>query len=252
MTGRRGIPFLLCALMAAPAAHAGLFDDAEARQQVIDLKTRVEQQFDTQAKGQLELATQIQALKDEISRLRGQIETLTYENEQNKKRQQDLYLDLDSRLRKLEPAHATTEPATSGTEHGSAAPQASSGDTAAESKAYEAALTLFKEGKYSEAGTALEAFVKNHPDSALAPNAQFWLGNAWFAQKDCKKAIDSQLVVVNRWPNANKAPDALLAIANCQKSWGNTQAAKRTLETLLEKYPDSQVAPQARQKLGKK
>lgn len=252
MACRRGIPFLLCALMAAPAAHAGLFDDAEARQQVIDLKTRVEQQFDTQAKGQLELATQIQALKEEISRLRGQIETLTYENEQSKKRQQDLYLDLDSRLNKLEPSpRAATEPGASGAEQGSTTTQ-SSGDTAAESKAYEAALTLFKEGKYSEAGTALEAFVQNHPDSTLAPNAQFWLGNAWFAQKDCKKAIDSQLVVVNRWPNASKAPDALLAIANCQKSWGNTQASRRTLETLVEKYPDSQVAPQARQRLGKK
>ena len=69
---------LLCTLLAAPAAQAGLFDDSEARQQIIDLKTQSEQKFDTQAKGQLELATQIMGLREEISRLRGQIETMSY------------------------------------------------------------------------------------------------------------------------------------------------------------------------------
>lgn len=246
---------LLCTLLAAPAAQAGLFDDSEARQQIIDLKTQSEQKFDTQAKGQLELATQIMGLREEISRLRGQIETLSYENEQAKKRQQDLYLDLDSRLRKLEPVSGGGMGAAAGAsapEGATGAPAAKAADPAAESKAYEAALNLFKASKYKEAASAFDGFVQEHPESELAPSAQFWLGNAWYAQRDCKKAIDAQLVVTTRWPSAAKAPDAMLAIANCQRDWGNAQAAKRTLENLLSKYPDSAAAGQARQRLGKK
>ncbi len=245
---------LLCALLAAPAARAGLFDDTEARQQIADLKTQSEQRFDTQAKAQLELASQIMALREELARLRGQVETLTYENEQLKKRQQDLYLDLDSRLRKLEPSPPAALGAAPAAEGGSgeAAPAARGGDPVAESKAYEAALNLFKGAKYKEAAQAFEGFVKDNPQSDLAPNAQFWLGNAWYAQKDCKKAIDAQLVVTTRWPDSARAPDAMLAIANCQRDWGNVQAAKRTLGNLVAKYPDSKAAAQARQRLGQK
>lgn len=243
---------LLCTLLAAPAAQAGLFDDSEARQQIIDLKTQSEQKFDTQAKGQLELATQIMGLREEISRLRGQIETLSYENEQAKKRQQDLYLDLDSRLRRLEPMSAGGAAGASAPEGASGAPASKAADPAVESKEYEAALNLFKASRYKEAASAFDGFVREHPDSDLAPSAQFWLGNAWYAQRDCKKAIDAQLVVTSRWPSAAKAPDAMIAIANCQRDWGNAQAAKRTLENLVSKYPDSAAAGQARQRLGNK
>ncbi|MGB4466865.1 MAG: tol-pal system protein YbgF [Azovibrio sp.] len=246
---------LLCSLLAAPAAQAGLFDDSEARQQIADLKAQSEQRFDTQAKAQMELATQIMGLREEISRLRGQNEALIYENEQMKKRQQDLYLDLDSRLRNLEPSPPAAAPgSTPGTSEAGheAAPAARPADPAGESKAYEAALNLFKAAKYKEAAQAFEAFVSAHPDSDLAPSAQFWLGNAWYAQKDCKKAIDAQLLVTTRWPDSARAPDAMLAIANCQRDWGNTQAARRTLSNVIAKYPDSQAASQARQRLGQK
>ncbi|MCX8144760.1 MAG: tol-pal system protein YbgF [Azovibrio sp.] len=244
---------LLCALLAAPAAQAGLFDDKEARQQIADLKAQAEQRFDTQAKGQLELASQIIALREELARLHGQVETLSYENEQLKKRQQDLYLDLDARLRKLEPSPPTAAAAPAA-EGGSSdtATSARGGDPMAESKAYEAALNLFKNAKYKEAAQAFERFVKDYPHSDLAPNAQFWLGNAWYAQKECKKAIDAQLVVTSRWPDSLRAPDAMLAIADCQRDWGNVQAARRTLTSLVAKYPDSKAAAQARQRLGQK
>lgn len=234
-------------LGAAPLAHAGLFDDSEARQQIATLKAQTEEKLDTQARAQLELAAQITALREEIARLRGQIETLSYENEQAKKRQQDLYLDLDTRLRKLEGT-----PGESAGESSAPPAAASKADPAAEAKAYENALNLFKAGKYKEAAAAFENFVASYPNSDMAPNAQFWLGNSWYAQHQCKQAIDAQMVVTTRWPNSARAPDALIAIANCQRDWGNVQAARRTLTTVVEKYPDSQAAAQARQRLNAK
>ena len=98
---------LLLAALGAAQAQAGVFDDDEARRQIADHRIKTEARFDQQAKAQLDLSAQIQRQAEEIARLRGQIETLTYELETAKKRQQDFYLDLDTRLRKFEaPASA--------------------------------------------------------------------------------------------------------------------------------------------------
>ena len=97
----RGVAVLFAAL-GVQQANAGLFDDEEARRQVSELTVKLNERLDTAARGQMELASQIQALRDETARLRGQVETLTYELDSVKKRQQDFYVDLDGRLRKIE------------------------------------------------------------------------------------------------------------------------------------------------------
>ena len=240
------IAFLIAALGAAQA-QAGMFDDDEARRQIADLKSRTESRFDQQAKAQLDLASQIQRQAEDIARLRGQIETLNYELETAKKRQQDFYLDLDTRLRKFE---APAGESTAGTPEGTPANVAS--DPAKEGQEYEAALGQFKAGKYKEAASAFAAFVDKHPAAALAPNAQYWLGNAWYAQRNCNKAIEAQSVVTTKYASSDKAPDAWLAIATCQQELGNPTGAKRSLETLLAKYPNAPVAATAQQRLKKK
>ncbi len=235
---------LLVALLGTGPAQAGLFDDDEARRQIADIKAKFDARFDQQARAQLDLAGQIQKQAEEIARLHGQIETLSYELETTKKRQQDFYLDLDSRLRKLEPQAAA--------EGGDKPPAKPAGDPVAEGQEYEAALNFFKANKFKEAAAAFGAFLQKRPDSSLAPNAQFWLGNAWYAQRDCKKAIEAQSAVTSKWPDSSKAPDAWLAIATCQQEMGNAAGSKRSLETLVAKYPAAPAAETARQRLKKK
>ena len=236
---------LLIAALGAVQAHAGVFDDDEARRQVTDLRIKTEARFDQQAKAQLDLAGQIQRQAEEIARLRGQIETLNYELETAKKRQQDFYLDLDTRLRKFE-----TPAAAGDTPSGTAAKP--SGDPARESQDYESALNQFKAGKYKEAAAGFGAFVQKYPDSSLAPNAQYWLGNAWYAQRDCKRAIEAQSLVTTKYAESAKAPDAWLAISTCQQEMGNPTGAKRSLETVIAKYPSAPAADTARERLKKK
>jgi len=239
---------LLIAALGAVQAHAGVFDDEEARRQVTDLKVKTEVRFDQQAKAQLDLAGQIQRQIEEIARLRGQIETLNYELETAKKRQQDFYLDLDTRLRKFEAA-ATTN-ATVNPENGANSQPAN--DPAMETQDYEAALNQFKAGKYKEAAVSFAAYAQKYPDSSLAPNAQYWLGNAWYAQRNCKRAIEAQSVVTAKYADSAKAPDAWLAISTCQQEMGNPTGAKRSLETVLSKYPGTPAADTARERLKKK
>ena len=83
---------LLLIALGSPPVQAGLFDDDEARRQLKDLSIKTNDRLDTVSKGQIELANQIQTRRDENARLRGQVETLTYELESARKRQQDFYV----------------------------------------------------------------------------------------------------------------------------------------------------------------
>lgn len=231
---------LLVCLFSTQGAQAGIFDDDEARKQVTDLRARVEQTAETQARAQLNLSTNLQALRDEIAVLRGQVEALTYRLETAERRQQDYYVDIDGRLRKLEPSAAA--PA----DGQAAAAKSAKSDPAKEAQDYEKALNLFKAAKYRDSATAFDGFTKTWPDSSLTPAAQLWHGHSWFALQDCKRASDAYNVVLGRWPDSPKAPDALFALAECQPA----KQANKTLETLIAKYPDSTAAKKAKQRLS--
>lgn len=229
-------------------AHAGLFDDSEARMQIAELKKQVLAAQEAQSRGQLELMNQLQRQADEMAGLRGMIETLTNRQDMADKRLKDLYLDLDTRVRNVETRGGAVAAAG---DPGAPAP-AKPVDPAVEMKSYETALGLLRANKLKEAITGFEGFQKDYPNSNLAPNAQFWMGNAWSALGNCKKAIELLSQGVSRWPQSSKTPDMLLSLSTCQKDSGQNADAKKSLETIVSKYPDSPAAETARQRLGKK
>ena len=251
-------------------AHAALFDDEEARKRIAATNQRIDQlqkdldervaTLERQLKSGalVDLANNVEGLKSDVARIRGQIEVLTYELEQSQKRQRDLYVDLDARMRKLEgaagaaasdaaPADATAAAGAAATSAGSAATSAG-----AEQRTYDAALDQFKRGDFQGAITGFTAFVKTNPKSALAPSAQYWIGNAHFARKDYKAAIASQRQLILAWPDSPKVPDALLNVASAQAELGDNAAARRTLEELIGKFPQSDAATKAKQRLGQR
>lgn len=249
-----------CAL-ALPAAAQGLFDDNEARRRIEALRQQVQQieaaVNERVAKAEaaansasdrgaiLELASQIEAMRGEISRMRGQVEVLANQAETAAGRQKDLYLDIDTRLRKFEQpgekqAVAPEKPA-------AAAPaQPEPG----EARAYQAALDQFKLGNYPLAVSAMQGFLVTYPNSALAPNAQYWVGLAYSGQRDYKSAIAAQRRLLTAWPASDKAPDALLSIASAQETMGDRGAARKTLEEVISRYPASSAAASAKQRLA--
>ena len=248
-------------------AHAALFDDEEARKRIAATNTRIDQlqkdldervsQIERQLKSGalVDLANNVEALKSDVARIRGQIEVLTYELEQSQKRQRDLYVDLDTRMRKLEAApgaSADATPADAGAAGAGATAAAPVPSTAAEQRAYDAALDQFKRGDFQGAITGFTAFVKTSPKSPLAPSAQYWIGNAHFARKDYKAAIASQRQLLLAWPDSPKIPDALLNVASAQSELGDNAAARRTLEELIGKFPQSDAAAKAKQRLGQR
>ena len=181
----------------------------------------------------------MQRQSEEIARLRGQIETLTYELETAKKRQQDFYLDLDTRLRKLEPQGGGPA-AVDGEKMGEF--QGDSGGkpppTRREGKDYEAALNQFKVAKYKEAAwhSRLRTEIPGQFAGAQRP---VLAGQRLVAQRNCAKAIEAHSVVTTKYADSPKAADSWLAMANCQQEMGNATAARRSLKP---SSPGSQFA----------
>lgn len=257
---------LLAAQLAGPA-RAALFDDDEARRRIEELKTRVDlierslaqrvEALEAKSAGLADLFRDVEQIKNDIAKLRGQYEVLTYELEQAQKRQRDLYLDLDSRVRRLEggpgapgsPANPAAPPP-SGDSGGAPPGSVAAADPAAEQKSYDAALESFKSGNFGAAIASFQSFIRAYPKSALAPSAMYWAGNAQYAQREFRAAIATQRQLIATYPDSQKLPDALLNIASCQVELGELPAARRTLEEVVAKYPTSEAATKARQRLS--
>ncbi|WP_079435434.1 tol-pal system protein YbgF [Zoogloea sp. LCSB751] len=247
---RRLLPLLLAGLFSAHA-HAGLFDDEEARARITkmrdELTARINKLEDASNRAQLDFANQIEQLKAEIARLRGENEVLTNDLANANKRQKDFYVDLDNRLRKLESTPAAGEaPQQAQPQQPTAAV-----DPAAETRDYEAALNLLRGGKYKDAAAGFNAFIKNYPNSAFQPNAHFWAASAQYQAKDNAGAAEHYAKVANQWPDDTRAPDALLGLANALQGLNDAKGATKSLERLIAKYPNSSAAQIARQRLKK-
>src|SRR5258706_578917 len=98
--------------------------------------------------------------------------------------------------------------------------------------------------------SAMQGFLVTYPTSALAPNAQYWIGMAHSGQRDYKSAIAAQRKLLTSWPDSQKAPDAMLSIASAQETMGDRKSAQKTLEDLVGKYPTSSAATSAKQRLA--
>src|SRR5258706_3549774 len=256
----RRLALVIGCAVAFNAAAQGLFDDNEARRRIDLLRAEVsenQRQVAEQLKKMeaalagasdrsalIQLATQVENLSNEMARIRGQLEVLANQAETADRRQQDLYLDIDTRLRKLEQARESTAAPDKPTAPAEA--EASQG----EMKAYQAALDQFKLGNYALAVSAMQGLLVTYPNSKLAPNAQYWVGMAHSGQRDYKQAIAAQRKLLAVWPDSEKAPDAMLSIASAQETMGDRRNAQKTLEELLAKYPKSGAAASAKQRLA--
>lgn len=247
------ITLALLGVLALPA-RAGVFDDDEARARIDKVRAELRTEFegvaarvDRATKNQIEFANQSESLKADLARLRGQMEVLANEVESAQKRQRDFYVDLDTRLRKLEAAGAPPPP--SAEAKPDAPPKV---DPAQETRDYEAALAAFKGGKYKESAAAFQAFIKSHPNSGLLPNAHYWYGSSQYRLGDFPRAADTFGKVAATWPNDPKAPDALLAQGSALAETGDAKGSKRIFDTLIGLYPAAPAAQIAKQRIKKK
>ncbi len=253
------------------ASHAALFDDTEARKKILELEKNMQSQNQaTQAtlaelkknqqaleqrltsleaiakNGLVDVQTQVESLKQEVSRLKGELELASHNLDTTQQRQKDLYTDTDVRLRKLEGASVSSAQAPAATEV--ATPTAVEKNTQ-EYQLLELANGLSKDSKHRDAFNAYDKFLKDYPNSTLAADAKYGLGYSQFALKNYKSAIATQQKLLDMHPDSPKAPDAMLNMANSQIQLGLVPGAKKTLRDLIAKFPNSEVTPTAQKRL---
>jgi len=278
-----------CAVLAALAGaavlfflavpgHAQLFggDDAARRQiaeqskrldelklQNEDLSTRLARMEESlkglsAANPALDLAQQLERLRQEMTQMRGQIEVLGNDIQMAAKRQRDMYVDLDTRMKSLEqPAAAATSPAPQPAPAAAATTATVAVATAApgpaptsEARAYEAAQGQRKIGNFQGAIAGFRNFIAQYPKSPLAHRAQYWIGDSYYNLREFKNAIASQQRLISAYPDSASVPDALLNIASSQLELGDAPGARKTLNKLVARYPTSEAAEKAKRRLA--
>ncbi|HEB67674.1 MAG TPA: tol-pal system protein YbgF [Gammaproteobacteria bacterium] len=238
---------------------------------------RIERQLDN--RGLVDILVKLETLQNEVRKLRGENEVLAHKLEEMKKRQRDLYIDLDRRLVQLErggraaapvaPAAATTpgtvetapspnvvpggKPTTATRRAPPPAPPAPVVAAASETEqqAYQQAFNLLRELKYDKASKAFREFLDKYPDGRYAHIAQYWLAETNYAQRRFKQAIGDYQTLIDKYPDSPKLAEALLKIGYSQYELKNYAAARESLERLIASYPGTTEAGQARNLLQK-
>lgn len=252
----------------ASISHAGIFDDDEARKAILDLRQQIvvinnnhlslksalltsqqsnNEEVSALRRSILDLQNQIDKQKNEIALLRGENE----QNEEQIKRslsdlqkksseiqnqQSALVQTTEKRLAQIEPVKVQID----GREF-MAEP--------AEKREYESALQSFRAGDYAKAEKSFKDVLIKYPTSGYASSALFWLGSSQYFARNYKEAIVSFRALVAKDPDHLNAPESMLSIANCQIELKDSKSAKSTLSDLQKKYPKSDAAAAAVERL---
>ena len=255
--------FLIVCVVASPASAQ--------RVSTGDRLTALEQQLTSMRSGNLDLLNQVGELKTEVQSLRAQIEELQQQLDQQKQTGRTQYLDLDGRLNRLESAAAPSGavPAPSASIPATVTPSAAIvplptvqdtpprvyGDAATlgksvdERSAYNTAFDALKAGRYAESARMLQSFLDAYPNGAYAPNAMYWLGESYYVTQNYALAQEQFQNLLDRHATHDKASGALLKVGLCQYGLRQLDAAEATLGQVLARYPGSEAARTADDRL---
>lgn len=269
--------FCLLLLIGSSTAHAGLFGDDKARdqiealrQQVAELEARIVQ-MEATLKGEalVEMYTQVETLGLELGKLRGQIEVLNNDNASLQKRQRDFYIDLDNRLRQIEqpgaPLPTYTDPAAGAAESSSGAaapagevidaphgtritthPEPQGGPAAHAETTAPPSAQMSATPDSAAAETVIAAIPGQSLQPAGATEKQFYdAAYRQFVNGDYAGARSQFQAFLEHYPQSNLAPSAAYWIGNAHYALRDFQQAIAAQRNLITRYPDSAKVPDA-------
>jgi len=228
---------------------------AQQDQVLRDLKRRFEDQQSERSRIAKQVADQgaeVSALQREVAALRGQLESLAQKGgpgEDLRKSQAQMRQELDALKRALEQLGATVPAATAPP---MAPPPPPSPAPATPEKAedlYKVAMMRFEEGDIIKAREGFQAILSKFPQSNLADNAQFWIGECYFREGNFKQAILEYEKVISQYPKSPKVPAALFKQGMAFEKLGDLESARYLYSKVTKDYPDSEQARMAEMRL---
>ena len=265
------MPGVLLTLLAAGCASTPPGQDP-VQLKLAELDARVAR-MERAGANQVELSQRLDEVQASLRELRGRIDELEHSNEELRKQQRDLYADLDKRISAAGgsagagaagpagsaagsagaaspgAAAAAPAPAPTGADNGGGGAPAATTPSSVEQAVYSQAFDALKAGSYSVAITGFKDFLGTYPTSPLAENAQYWLGETYYVNRDYEAAAGAFRTVMRKWPDSRKAPDALLKLGYTQSEQKQYAAARATLQEVTRKYPGTEAAKLAADRL---
>ncbi len=255
---------VMLALACAVAAILATGAQAQQRQSLADRVAALEARDQAQGQQGIDLLNRIAQLEADVKDLRSQVEQMRNDNQQAADRAKAQYIDLDSRLARLEghapaasakpaqqpvPVPVRSPPPAAATANAPAPAAAAPASAAGAEAAYKAAFDAMRGEHYADSASQFGAFVQQYPDSTLVPNAYYWMGESFYVTQNYQYALDAFRKVVDKYPDSAKAAGALLKVGYCQDGLHQRDAAKATLNQVISQYPTSEEANQAQRRL---
>lgn len=241
-----GVAVALALALGSSAARAGLFDDDEARRAILELRdqrkadaARIDAlgtQNEQLRRSLLDINAQLDTLRQDLARQRGDSEVLARDLAEAQRKARDVAA-IDARLARLEPLSITLDGKTFQAE-------------ADEKRDFEAALGKLRQADFAGGLNGLQALLKRVPTTGYRESALYWMGNAHYGLRDYKDCISQFRLLLNEAPQHQRAPEALLSVANCHNELKETRAARKALDDLVRNFPDSEAAQVARERLA--
>lgn len=220
---------------AAPVNDVTSRKSNEQIEKQLDELTRL---LDSRNRMQIRFQSQLDDLSQEMSQMTGSLELFNHKIEQIENRQRNLYQLIEEQKNAVAKA-----PVNSG-------PENTDPIAVDEKAAYQSAVDLvLVEKDYQQAITAFEAFVIDHPKSALIANSQYWLGQLLYKEKKRAEARNAFLIVVEKYPDSSKRADSLFKIGIIDEYLGKKNSAKTFYNKVLKEYPNSSASGLASKRL---
>ncbi len=129
-----------------------------------------------------------------------------------------------------------------------ASPALATKSTPGEQAEYKQALDLVMRGQSQAGREGLQTFLQSHPQSKLAPNAYYWVGESYYSQGNYNDALLAFRQVTTNYPKHHKTSDALLKAGMTYQRMGDVENAKVHYQTLITNFPRSNAAKIAKSK----
>lgn len=276
---RRLVPFALLALFASACATtsdvqklqseindlqdqvAQLKRTASSKEDVQNVNTKIAEQTETLLKSNATLVTKVGSIEDRMNNTQGSVEQTNYRVDhlvqQLTQAQHDVEELRAAMTRLATPAPAPAQPSVApvGTPTPPPVPMhevnvtPDNGETPA--MTYQNAYRDYQKGNYDLAISGFKEFIQRYPDSDLADNASYWIGESLYSQKKYRESIAQFDSVVNDYPKSEKVPSALLKKGYAYISLGEKAQGIVQLQYVVHEHPKSSEAAKAREELKK-
>ena len=261
---------LLAVLVLSVASLPATAIDRKTEERLQNIERKLE------SRGLVDMFNRLEQMQRDLQGLRGELELQTHRIESMERRQREQYMDIDRRLQELElrstgavlppPAGTDSPPGGVATAPPPVVPVAPTAPTAPTAPStdpgvvsdpavaqaeYDQALAVLREGRYADAAQSFKEFLGRHPNSTLAANASYWLGETYYVTRDFDASLKTFTGLVTNHPQSPKVADSRLKIGYIHYEKKDWKAARQELEGLVSSFPGTTAARLASDRLAR-